>query len=227
MLPPMEEMQDEKPQDRKLDARKIAVIGVGAAVLVALAAAGWFGWRGHKQKQDETAIVAAVTDTTMVLREVLAKPVADAAPRIDGHLSMIKAASRTPLSDAAEEYVLGAREIARKKSDSLRLGRQATASREAALAHLAAGQRRGDGWFKTAASLKKRMESDYFELNTSLKTLDTLLAGMPESVKRAGPLLGDSRLLPASEFNAASARAQEDLKRVALELERARQLPLN
>ena len=50
---------------------------------------------------------------------------------------------------------------------------------------------------------------------------------MPESVKRAGPLFGERTVVSAGEFQAAAAQTQDELKRVALELERARQLPLN
>lgn len=225
----MEEGTEEQKEARTLDGRKLAVIGIAAVVAVLLVVVGWTAWRGHKQKLDETAIVTGVTDTSVMLREVLARPEAgaDAAPRIDAHLERIKAATRTPLAEVAEDYVLGAREIARKRADAGRLARQALASRQAAMAHLAAGKARGDGWFKTASELKKRMERDYFELNTALKTLDTLYSGMPESVKRATPLLGDKAVLPAGEFQKAAAETQEELKRVALELERARQLPLN
>jgi hypothetical protein len=229
MLRPMEEGLEEEKPARKLDGRKLAVLGIAAAVAIALALAGWFAWKGHKQKLDETAIFAAVTDTTLMLRELLAKPsaAAELAPRINAHLATIKAASRTQLAEVAEEYVLGAREIARRRGEVAGLARQAERSRDAAFAHLAAGKHRGDGWFKAAAELKKRMERDYTELNISLKTLDTLLSGMPETVKRAAPLFGDKLVVPASEFNAAAQQAQEDLKRVALELERARQLPIN
>ena len=222
-----DEQQAQEP--RKLDGRKLALIGMAAAVVVFAAIAGAFAWKSHKQKVDETAVVAAVADTTLMLREVLAKPAgsAELAPRMDQHLTRIKAATRTPASDAAEEYVLGAREIARKRSDVQRLARQASASRDAAFAHLAAGKRREGAWFKTASELKRRMERDYTELNISLKTLDTLYSGMPESVKRAGPLFGPNTLVSSGEFQAAAAQTQEELKRVALEVERARQLPLN
>lgn len=224
----MDEMQEEKAE-RRLDGRKIAVLGVAAVVAVLTVVVGVTAWRGHKQKLDETAIVTGVTDTTAMLREVLAKAdaAAEAALRMDAHLARIKVANRTPLADAAEEYVLGAREIARKRADIGRLARSAVASRQATMAHLAAGKQRGDGWFKVASELKKRMERDYFELNTALKTLDTLYSGMPESVKRATPLFAANTLLPAGEFHKAAQETQDELKRVALELERARQLPLN
>jgi hypothetical protein len=229
MLPPMEEGMEEQKVVRTLDSRKLAVLGVAIAVLVALALAGWFAWKGHKQKVDETAIVAGVSDTTLMLRELLATPAAsaEATPRIEAHLARIKAATRTPLADLAEEYVLGAREIARRNGDVARLARQAAASRDATMAHLAAGKQRGDGWFRTASELKKRMEHNYTELNISLKTLDTLFSGMPETVKRAAPLFGDKAVVSPGEFHKAAARVQEELKRVGLELERARQLPLN
>ena len=108
-------------------------------------------WKGHKQKQDETAIIAAVGRGTPLLRETLGgQAPADAVARLDAHVKTIKSASRTPLADAAEDYVSGAREIARRRADADRLAPAAAASRQALLAHLAAGGRRGDTWFRQA-----------------------------------------------------------------------------
>jgi len=202
----------------------IAALGVAAVALVAIVIA--FAYKGHKEKRDETAIVAAVGDATLVLGGLLAGQAAsDAVPRLDAHLGMIKAAGRTPLADAAEDYVLGAREIARRRADVVRLAPQAAAARRALLAHLAAGGRRNDAWFQHAGELKKRVEDAHYELGVPLKTLDTLLEGMHESRKRLGPLAGENRLIGAAAISTARQQVQEELKRSAGELERARQIP--
>ena len=91
---------------------------------------------------------------------------------------------------------------------------------------LAAGGRRNDGWFKHAGELKKRVENAHYELNAALKTLDSLIDGMHESRTALGPLVGEKLLVPASALNAARERVQEELKRSATELERARQIPI-
>jgi hypothetical protein len=214
------------PPGRRLDGRKLAVLGVAAAVLVAAAFAAVFAYKGHRKKQDETAILAAVGDSTNVLREALGGKVpADAVARLDAHVKAIKAAERSPLADAAEDYVLGAREIARRSAEAARFAPPAAAARRALAAHLGAGGRRNDGWFRRAGELKKQVENAHFELNVALKALDGLLDGMQESLKRMAPLVGDRMLVEAELLNAARARAREELKRSADELERARQVP--
>jgi hypothetical protein len=207
--------------------RKLAVWGIAAVVLVLAVLVAFIAYKGHKKKQDETAIVAAIGESTLILREVLGEQVpADATARLDAQLQRIKSAERMPLADAAEGYVLGAREIARRRVEAARLAAPAAAARQALLAHLAAGGRRNDGWFRHAGELKKRVENAHYELNAALKTLDSLIDGMHESRTALGPLVGEKLLVQASALNAARERVQEELKRSATELERARQIPI-
>jgi hypothetical protein len=138
---------------------------------------------------------------------------------------MIKAAARTPLAEAAEDYVLGAREIARRQAALPPLERQWDASREAIRAHLAAGGRRNPAWFQTAGDLKKRMEEAHFQLGVELSALDKLLDGMPESVKATTPLAGENRVVALKLFYDARRQVQERMKTANDELERARQIP--
>jgi hypothetical protein len=207
-------------------AKKVSIGAIALASALILGVGGFLVFKGHKQKQDETAIVTAVADCTRVLREVLeAKAAPDALARLDAHLARVKAAARTPLADAAEDYVLGSREIARRRADATRLEPQTAAARQALLAHLAAGGRRTDAWFRHAGDLKKRVENAHYELGVPLKTLDSLLDGMQESRKRLGPLVGEKLLIGAEELSSARQRVQEELKRSTTELERARQIP--
>ena len=207
--------------------KKLAVAGIAVVIVVLAAVIGLLAYKGHKKKLDETAIVTAVTESTLILREALgAEGAADAVSRLDAHLARVKAAERTPLADAAEDYVLGAREIARRRAEATRLAPPAAAARQALLAHLAAGGRRNDAWFRAAGDLKKRVENAHYELNAALKTLDSLIDGMHESRKVLGPLVGEKVLVEASALNTARARVQEELQRSATELERARQIPI-
>jgi hypothetical protein len=207
--------------------RKLALWGVAAAIVVLAAIVGVVSWKGHRKKQDESAVVAAVGESTLVLREVLAeKPPLDAVARLDVDLKRTKVSERTQLAEAAEDYVLGAREIARRRADADRLAPPTAAARAALHAHLAAGARRNDAWFRHAGDLKKRVEDAHFELNVSLKALDGLLDGMQESRKRLAPLMGEKQLIEPAALNAARERVQGELKRSAEELERARQIPI-
>jgi Tfp pilus assembly major pilin PilA len=208
-------------------AKKLGIAGAAVVAIAIIALAAALAFKSHKKKQDETAIVAAVADSTPLLREALGAPgAAGAVARLDAHLALIKAASRTPLSEAAEDYVSGAREIARRRADATRLAPPAAAARQALLAHLAAGGQRNDAWFRHAGELKKRVENAHYELGVALKTLDGLLDGMVESRKRLGPLVGEKLLVSAEELGAARKQAQDELKRAGDELERARQIPL-
>jgi hypothetical protein len=223
----MEDTDDAKPQ-RSLDGRKLALLGIAAAVLVAAALAGWFAWKGQKKMQDEAATITRVAEATALLREVLAaKGPPGAAAALEANVQAIKASSRTPLADAAEDYVSGAREIARRRADAARLAPAAAASRQVLLSHLEASNRRGGGWFRQAGELKKRMENAHFELNTALKTLDTLIDGMQASRTNMVPLVGEQRLIEPAALAAGRERAQAELKRSSEELERARQIPLS
>jgi hypothetical protein len=201
------------------------LVAAFVAVLVVGVVAGTVFQKGKKQ-HEETAILDAVADSSEILRAALGpQPPADAAARLDARLTMIKAAARTPLAEVAEDYVLGAREIARRQAALPPLERQWDASREAIRAHLAAGGRRNPAWFQTAGDLKKRMEEAHFQLGVELGALDKLFDGMPESAKRTAPLAGESRVVDAKLFNDARRRVQERLKSANDELERARQIP--
>jgi len=180
-----------------------------------------------KKQQEETAILDAVADSSQLLRAALGpQPPADAAERLDAHLAAIKAATPTPLAEAAEDYVLGAREIARRQAALAPLERQWEASRQAIRAHLAAGGRRTAAWFQTAGELKKRMEEAHFQLAVELGALDKLLDSMPESVKATTPLAGESRVVDLKLFYDARRRVQERLKSADEELQRSRQIPI-
>src|SRR4051812_6223570 len=154
-------------------AKKVSIAAIALASVLILGVGGYLVFKGHKHKQDETAIGAAVADSTRVLREVLeAKAAPDALAALDAHLARVKAAARPPLAGAPEDYVSGSREFARRRADATRLEPQTAAARQALLAHLAAGGRRTDAWFHHAGDLKKRVENAHYELGVPLKTLD-------------------------------------------------------
>jgi len=201
------------------------LVAAFAAVLLLGIVAGVVFQKGKKQ-QEETAVLDAVADSSRLLRAALGPDApADAAARIDAHLATIKAAARTPLTEAAEDYVLGAREIARRQAALPPLEQQWEAARQAIRSHLAAGGRRNTAWFQTAGTLKKRMEEAHFQLSVELGALDKLLDGMPESVKTATPLAGEARVVDLKLFYDARRRVQDRMKSSGEELERARQIP--
>jgi hypothetical protein len=99
-------------------------------------------------------------------------------------------------------------------------------SRRALSMHMGAAARRDTYWIRVATDLKKRVERDHFELDTSYKAISSLLFTLPESRERLEPLVGASLLLEESEHHAARERVEQSAKRAQDELEKTRRLAL-
>ncbi|HXM80375.1 MAG TPA: hypothetical protein VN929_00445 [Burkholderiales bacterium] len=205
---------------------KLASAGLITAVVLVAAAIGYTMYGKHQNQAQERAVAALLRDTTVQLRQALsATPSAEIFSRLDANLKALKAPRQPELADAAEHYILGAREIVRRRVDAARFAQQAAASRQALTAHInAAGGRRGEGWFHTALDLKKRVERDHFELEVTLKALFDLLGSLPDAEKRLAPHVEPGLLLEESLRLKAREQALEDSQRAAAQLEKLRAL---
>jgi hypothetical protein len=201
----------------------LVVLSVSALVLVAFIATNLI--RGHRKKVEDHRIAVLVADGTVQLREALGKaPSSAAVAKLDEYLETAKSSPNPDLGSAAEHYLLGAREIARRRADNERLTREAAAARHALAGHMARAERRNTSWIRDAAELKRRVEASHADLTRSLKTLDDLLGNLPDAEKRLAPHVAASALLEAGEIDAARQRAQDDSKRAASELEQVRRI---
>ena len=194
------------------------------AALVIAGAVGYTMYGQHQRLQQERAVTALVADTTTQLRQALtATPTREMFSRIDGDLRSLKAPRQPELADAAEHYILGAREIVRRRLDAARFAQQAAAGRQALSSHMnAAGGRRGEAWFRTALDLKKKVEREHFDLDLTLHALYDLLGSLPDAETRLAPhravLLEEPLRVQARE------QARADAERAAAELEKVRRL---
>ena len=205
--------------------RAITLAALSAVVLVLVVLIATMAWRGHKKKAEDERLAGVVAEATQELRQALAAPPpGTSVAKFEEWLQSAKASPNPALGSAAEHYLLGAREIARRRADSERFARQAAASRQALAAHMGRSAGRGPGWIHQAADLKKKVEADHNDLARSLKTLDDLLAGLPEAEKRLQGQVAPGALIEAKEIDAARARAQDAAKRAAAELEQVRRL---
>jgi len=199
---------------------------VAAAAGIAIAAAvGYALHLSAKKRAEERALVSVLTEATAQLREVLKAPAPGAVEKIEGHLRVARSWSNAEAADAAEHYLIGAREIVRRRADSMRFAQKAAASRAALAAHMKRAGRRGASWLRTASDLKKQVERDHFDLDVSLKTLAELLDTLPDAHKRLAPHVQASLLLEDSARRQARTHFLEEAKRAAGELEKARMLP--
>jgi hypothetical protein len=200
---------------------------VAAVVLAIAGGTGYYLYAAKQKKEQQRKVAELVADTTGLLRKALtAPPSAELIARIDGNLQAAKAPRDPMLSGAAEEYIHDAREIARRRGDAERLTREAAMNRRALSMHMAAASGRDTYWIRVATDLKKRVERDHFELETSLKALSSLLFSLPEAQKRLEPHVGGALLLEEGERRAARERAEENAKRAQEELEKVRKLAL-
>jgi hypothetical protein len=212
-------------EDKLMANRTLIVAGVIAVAV--LGTGGYVGYASMQKKKQQRQVKELVVDTTDKLRQVLvAKSAPDLAGALDANLSATKAPRDPKLADAAEHYILGAREIARRRAAADRYSRQAAASRQALAAHMRGAAYRSQPWMDQALALKKRVEDDHFNLGVELKALDELLFSMSDAEQRLAPHVGREILIEESLFAATRKQTQDDLRRSADDLERARHLNL-
>src|SRR5437867_4659156 len=122
--------------------RNVAIV-VAVLALVVLGIGGQWAYTKSQKRSQQHKVAELVRDTTEQLREALApRPSAVIVARIDANLQAARAPRDPQLAEAAELYIIGAREIAKRRIDAERLSRQAAASRQALAGHMARAARR-------------------------------------------------------------------------------------
>jgi len=206
---------------------KWSVVLAGAIVALVVAGLAYMAYGAAQKRSQQRQVKELVVDTTDKLRQVLvAKSAPDLVAPLDANLKAARAPRDPKLADAAEHYILGAREIARRRADVERLSRQAAASRQALASHMAHAGHRGTGWLNQAVVLKKRVEDEHFSLGLALKAMDELLFTLPDAERRLAPHVGREALIEASVRDSARKQTQDDLRRANDDLERMRRLNL-
>ena len=201
----------------------LGILSAIALVLVAFIATN--AYRGHRKKVEDQRLAMFVSDATYELRQALDRtPSGASLTKLEDYLQSAKTSPNPALGSAAEHYLLGAREITRRRVETERYGRQAQTSRQALTVHMSRSAGRGPGWIQQAADLKRRVEADHAELARSLKALEEVLTQFPEAGKRVAPHVAAESLIDMKEIEAARVRTQEISKNAAAELEKVRRL---
>jgi hypothetical protein len=203
------------------------VVGVVIVLAGLIAGLGYMSFVAAQKRSQQRQVQEAVRDTTDKLRQVLSAKIApDMVAALDANLQAAKAPRDPRLASAAEGYIVGAREVARRRTEIERLTRQATTSRQALASHMARASSRNDAWMRDALALKKRVEDDHFHLGLALKALDEILYSMPDAEKALAAHVGRDILIETSLRDSARKQAQDELRRAADDLERARRIQL-
>lgn len=199
---------------------------ITAVLVLALSAGMGYFLLVEKQRRDQRQnVVRLLGDTTAHLRTALNGAAApELVTRIDSNLKLARAPRQPELAMAAEQYIHGAREIVRRRSDAERLAREAAMSRRALTMHMAVAHQRDTYWIRVASDLKKRVEREHHDLDVSLKALTHLLDELPATRKELAPHIDASLLLKEQERRKALAHAEQSAQRASAELAKIRRL---
>jgi len=214
---------------------------LGLAALVIASALGYWGVSAYRKSQLQTAVTALVKDSSERLQGALAVETGaapedtaqmvvkldDQAQEVDKHVIELRGMSASPnraLVDAAEEYILTVRQILRNQAASHRYHIQVSASERALREHMRAANRRSGNWIKEAVRAKDRMEKEYFDYRISVDAFGRLLESYPAARKKLAQLVGAGLLVEETVAANARKRVLASSKRVADDVERARQL---
>ena len=214
---------------------------LGLAALVIASALGYWGVSAYRKSQLQTTVTALVKDSSDRLRGTLAVETGaapedtpqmvarldDQAQEVDKHVIELRGMSASPnqaLVDAAEEYLLTVRQILRNQAASHRYRIQVSASDQALRDHMRTANRRSGNWIKEAVRAKDRMEKEYFDYRISVDAFGRLLESYPATRKKLAQQVGAGLLVEEAVAANARKRVLAASKRVADDVERARQL---
>ena len=201
------------------------VLGAGIAGALVLLIAGYFAFSSHQTGQQQAALRALITDSTGLMQEALTKgPTPGAAARLESNLQAIGATRDRAFADATEHYILGAREVVRRRLDADRLSQEAAEARRALAGHMARPSVPRERWIHAAGELKRRVEALHGDLGRVLKVLDENLESMADARQRLEPHGVAALLIDRETVAAARKRAQAEIATAAAELEKARTL---
>ncbi len=215
----------------RLAAITIAVLLIGTVLAYAVL-------RGYRTHAAQGVVTALVAETSTRLRDALAAdaraaPAAaarrldDQADEIDQRLAALHRVRPAPdraLVDAADLYMVTARELVRRTAASLRYRESFAASTGALRALAETADRRSGVWIGRVISAKEQAERDYSDYRRALDAMVSLLESLAEPRARLARQIDPAMLVEEALRAEAEARAREAAKRAADQLDQARRL---
>jgi hypothetical protein len=169
--------------------------------------------------------IALVTDTSARLRAALQAQAADnagsnleaQATAAEAHASTLRkmnTSSFRPLADAADDYLVTAREILRRQADMQRTRERVDAGFAALSAYIKA-DRGANNWTHEAARMKQALDKDARDYRIAVESYASLLQSLSASQVRMAPFVGegvliDDRLVADARQRALDAHAATD-----------------
>lgn len=206
-----------------------------AAGVLLLAVAAWWGYQAQQERRLASTVTALAREAGTRLRDALvldAQPQAEDGARkleahlaaVDAHLQKLRGLNTAPmiaLGEAADDYVLTAREILRRLAVGHRARLEFAQSSRALLEHMRA-DRGGASWVGEAVRLKERVEKDFSDHKAATETLAKLLESFPAAQTRIAPYIETPLLIDDKLLGAARQRALASARQAADEIEKIR-----
>jgi hypothetical protein len=197
---------------------------VGAACAAVALVVGYVLIKEAKKRYEARAVVWIVQDATAELKAGLKTPSKEGIEKIEKSIRQTQGWANVEVADATEQYLIGAREILRRRAEATRLSQKAAASRAALVAHMDRAPRRDLPWIRAATDLKKQVERDHFDLDVQLGALADLLGAMPEALVRLAPHINASLLFDDAFRRSARDAVLIEARRARADLDKTRSL---
>jgi hypothetical protein len=219
-------------------------VGTRAAIWAAVVLLGTLAWHlGYRTYQAHSlpkAVHALLQEASARLSDALASTVdgtageADVAQRLDQYaivadqlvtkLRDLDAAPMPELSAAADDYLITAREILRRRAAAYRYHAQLSERMGALRTHMRSDNRSA-GWVSQAVRIKAEVDAEFRRYRLTATALSDLLGQYESSRTRVRPYLPASgTLMDRTMADAARARLTDALAQATEEVERASQL---
>jgi hypothetical protein len=203
---------------------------IALAVVVVSVIAYW-GYAAHKKRELDATTIAAIQDTSGRLRAALvlaagppqaitmqaAERISVDAEDVDRRLKALKRADATSnlaLVDAADSYLLTARELLKRIAGSHKHRLMLADSTQALRDHVRVDTRTG-AWVSDAVQGKARMDQDFRGFRIDTEIVDKLLESFHESQNKIAPYAGAGALIDDKLVADARMRTSAELKRAA------------
>ena len=203
---------------------RIASALVGTVGIAIAAGVGYLLHKEANKRSEARAVVTIVQETTVELERGLKMPSPEAIAKVEDSLRVAQGWHDRNLAQDTEPYLVGVREILRRRNDASVLAQKAARSRAALAAHMSHAEHRDTPWIRVAMDLKKQVERDHFDLDIQLTTLADLLGSLPEANKRLAPHVQAALLFEDAKRRSARDAVLAEAKRARDELDKVRVL---
>ena len=193
-----------------------------AALLVAIVGLSVWVYHVYQKRTTREATLSAVRDSGERLRKALAPSTENGIPdferdaaAVDAHVAALRArdtAAIRPLADAADDYLITAREILRRAAAMQGAEARLAKNLDALTQHIQTDQGRAD-WPQSAVRLRADVDRDFRDYRIAAESYGPLVESLPKSQARIAPYIHGALLLDDKTVRDARQRALDGLAR--------------